>query len=62
MVDERSHRGVTIWCPLTDTGVIDGRDNGRLHVVPGSHRFAATLRVHDASDFLFEGTEAAILS
>ena len=63
LVDEREHRGVTVWCPLTDTGFVDGgRDNGMLHVVPGSHEFATVLRVHDASDFVFEGHEADIIN
>lgn len=47
LVDERRYRGVTVWIPLHDTGIVDGLDNCMLHFVPGSHRFATTLRVSD---------------
>ncbi len=61
LVDERSWTGVTIWIPLHDTGVVDGHDNGMLQFVPGSHRFARTVRVADVDDCPFTGHEAAIV-
>jgi len=42
-VDERSHRSVTVWCPLTETT----SEDGMLMVVPGSHRQARRTRPHD---------------
>src|SRR4051812_30944470 len=57
LVDERRFRGVTIWIPLGDTGVVDGRDNGMLHVVAGSHRFTDGPRTRDVDDFAFAGLE-----
>lgn len=39
-VDERRHRCVTLWTPLTDVG--PDIPNGGLQVVPGSHRLART--------------------
>ncbi|WCO65881.1 phytanoyl-CoA dioxygenase family protein [Iamia majanohamensis] len=61
LVDERSHRGVTVWVPLTDTGRRGGRDNGMLHVVPGSHAFSSAARVQDVDQFQFAEHEDAIL-
>jgi len=61
LVDERSFRGVTIWIPLDDAPTADGRDNGVLHVVPGSHRFSAAPRVQDVDNFEYATHEAAIL-
>lgn len=62
LVDERRYRGVTIWIPLVDTGVVDGDDNGMLHVVPGSHRFLDAPRTRDVDELTpFADHEAAIL-
>ncbi len=61
LVDERSYRGVSVWAPLQPTGIIDGRDNGMLHVVPGSHRFADGARVRDIDQSVFSPHEDAIL-
>jgi ectoine hydroxylase-related dioxygenase (phytanoyl-CoA dioxygenase family) len=61
LVDERSFTGVTIWIPLHDTGPVDGHDNGMLQFVPGSHRFATTVRVADVDDYPFSGHETAIV-
>lgn len=40
VVDERRFTSLYIWIPLEDMD----RRNGTLHVVPGSHRFAASVR------------------
>lgn len=61
LVDEAAFRSVTIWCPLNDTMMSDGSDNGMLYVVPGSHQFAPSVRAHDPGAFTFEGTEEAIV-
>jgi hypothetical protein len=61
LVDERRFRGVTIWVPLVDTGIVDGRDNGMLWVVPGSHRFSRSLRLPDVDRFQFAEHEAAVV-
>jgi hypothetical protein len=61
LVDEARFKSLTIWCPLTDTGVVNGRDNGMLYVVPGSHRFARWVRAHEPGDFAFSGCEQAIV-
>lgn len=61
LVDEDHFKSLTIWVPLTDTGLIDGRDNGMLYVVPGSHRFAPWVRAHEPGDFAFHGSEQAIV-
>ena len=52
-VDERHHRSVMLWCPLTDA---DDRD-GALWVVPASHRKPTGLRVHQHPDNVVEGIE-----
>lgn len=58
-VDERSHRSVTVWCPLTQATSRDGR----LLVVAGSHRRSARTRPHDDEANLIpnlgEGCDAA---
>lgn len=61
-VDERRHRTMTLWCPLTATGVIDGSDNGQLCLVPGSHLLGPDVRVNDTSYFAHRGSEPLILS
>jgi Phytanoyl-CoA dioxygenase (PhyH) len=61
LLDERRFRGVTIWIPLEDTGIVDGRDNGMLWIVPGSHRFSPALRLPDVDKFQFADHEAAVL-
>lgn len=61
LVDEDRFRSLSIWCPLTDTDVVDGRDNGVLYLVPGSHRFVPSLRAHDPGTFAFAGREQAIV-
>jgi hypothetical protein len=61
LVDESVSKSITIWCPLTDTVLEGGRDNGMLYVVPGSHAFVPWLRAHDPGAFLFPGTEQAII-
>lgn len=61
LVDERRYRGVSLWLPLVETGVIDGRDNGMLHVIPGSHRFNDVLRTRDVDDSLLSGLEEDIM-
>lgn len=61
LVDESRFTSLTIWCPLTDTGLVDGRDNGMLYVVPGSHRFADWVRAHEPGDFAFHGSEQDIV-
>jgi hypothetical protein len=61
LVDESRFTSLTIWCPLADTGVVDGRDNGMLYVVPGSHRFAPWIRALEPGNFAFAGSEAAIV-
>jgi hypothetical protein len=61
LVDEDRFTSLTIWCPLTDTMLPDGRDNGMLYVVSGSHRFVPWIRAHDPGAFLFPGTEQAII-
>lgn len=53
LVDERRFRGVSIWTPLEATGVANGLDNGMLHVVPGSHRFAEGPRVRNVNESVF---------
>jgi hypothetical protein len=60
-VDESQHRTVTIWCPLQATGKIDGRDNGQLHLVPGSHRLGPDVRVNDTSHFAHRESEGVIV-
>lgn len=62
LVDERKYRGVKIWIPLGPTGVEDGRDNGMLHVVPGSHRFLDEPRTRDVDDFSFAAHEELIIN
>lgn len=42
-VDERFHRSVTVWCPLTHTT----KQDGMLLVVAGSHRQSRRTRPHD---------------
>jgi hypothetical protein len=61
LVDEGRHRSVTIWCPLTDTLGADGRDNGILRFVPGSHEFVRWIRAHDPGAFAFAGREQDII-
>lgn len=61
LVDERTFRGVTIWIPLVDTGVIDGKDNGMLQVVPGSHTFVQGPRGRDVNVSVFAEHEADIV-
>lgn len=61
LVDEREFRGVTIWIPLVDTGTVEGRDNGALHFVPGSHEFSKTLRVSDVDQSPLAGHEHDIV-
>lgn len=61
LVDEDVTRSITIWSPLTDTVLADGRDNGMLYVVPGSHKFAPWIRAHDPGAFAFAGTEQDII-
>ena len=61
LVDEDRFSSCTIWCPLTDTMLPDGKDNGMLYVVPGSHRFAPWVRAHEPGDFAFLGTEQDII-
>lgn len=40
LVDESAFSGINIWCPLEPTT----KDNGALHVIPGSHRWMETYR------------------
>lgn len=61
LVDERRFRGVTVWIPLGDTGQIDGRDNGMLHFVPGSHLFSDRLRVSDVDRWTFAEHDGSIV-
>jgi hypothetical protein len=61
VVDESQHRSLSIWCPLTDTPGPDGRDNGVLRFVPGSHRFVSWVRAHDPKGFAFAGHEREII-
>jgi hypothetical protein len=61
LVDERAFRGVTVWLPLEETGLVDGRDNGMLRIVPGSHRFSRALRLPDVDHFQFAEHEEAIV-
>lgn len=62
LVDERSYRGVTIWAPLVPTGYdAEGRDNGMLHVVPGSHRFTEGGRVRDVSRSQLTGLDTSTI-
>lgn len=60
LVDERHFRGVTAWIPLADTGKRHGVDNGMLHIVPGSHRFSAELRVSDVDRWQFSELEELV--
>lgn len=63
LLDERSFRGVTLWAPLTATGRSEsGIDNGMLHVVPGSHRFAQYARVRDVNQWIYAEVESEILT
>lgn len=63
LLDERSFRGVTLWAPLTATGRSEsGIDNGMLHVVPGSHRFAQYARVRDVNQWIYADVESEILT
>lgn len=43
-VDERHHRSLMLWIALDDTDT----DNGALWVIPGSHREAKGIRVHQS--------------
>jgi hypothetical protein len=61
LVDERFFRGVTIWIPLVPTGVVDGLDNGMLHVVPGSHRFSQVGRVRNVDTSVFADLDDEIM-
>lgn len=61
LVDERQHRSVTIWCPLTDTLGGAAGDNGVLRFVPGSHEFVSWIRAHDPGAFAFAGMEQEII-
>lgn len=40
MVDETQHRSYNIWIPLVDTN----KENGAIHVLPGSHNKEFTIR------------------
>lgn len=61
LVDERLHRSVTIWCPLTDTLGGSAGDNGVLRFLPGSHEFVQWIRAHDPGAFAFAGMEQEII-
>ena len=55
-VDERNHRGYSIWCPLDGADSIDGG----LRVVPGSHQWLANHR-GSGFDTPFEGVADEIV-
>ena len=62
LVDERRFRGVSIWTPLTPTGVgADGRDNGMLHVVPGSHLLTEGPRVRNIDESVVAPHEQVLM-
>lgn len=61
-VDERIHRTLTVWCPLVATQHSGGVENGRLHLVPGSHLLGPDVRVNDTSEFAFEASRDDIAS
>lgn len=61
IVDERSFRGVNCWIPLVETGIRDGRDNGMVYVVPGSHRFEKNMRVPNINESVFSELDDAIM-
>lgn len=55
-VDEREHRGAVLWCPLQDTGEVDGL----LHVIPGSHRWLGNRRGSGAFPMPYERHDALL--
>lgn len=50
-LDEARFRSLMLWCPLSDVTDADGA----LWVVPGSHRRASGLRVHQSPENVVEG-------
>jgi hypothetical protein len=50
LIDERRWTSLYFWIPLSDTDV----DNGTLHVVPGSHRFANRIRSQHVPSYFDE--------
>jgi len=54
-VDEPGHASYGIWCALDDLGPAQGT----LYVVPGSHRGAPPIRVHQSTDNLDPGLDPA---
>lgn len=52
-VDEPTHTSYGMWCALEDVGP----DQGTLYVIPGSHRDAPPIRVHQSTDNVDAGLD-----
>lgn len=56
VVDEREHRSVTVWIALDD--IDDRHDNGRLHILLGSHRVGHEWRGTRTEPSYLDGLES----